>query len=219
MKTILITGTSRGIGLATAKRFLDEGWFVIGTTVSGNVPLHSENLAIIDLDLRSAESIAHATSEIAKLNKKIDVLFNNAGALFDENEAVVKIDLLRKTLEVNLISLIDFTERIIPLMPKSGHIINTSSQAGGLGGQLTGLQYPAYRISKTAVNMYTKTLAARLAPEGIMVSSLDPGWVRTDMGGDEAPRMPEEAANDVFELANRKNPSGRFWRFGNEREW
>lgn len=79
-------------------------------------------------------------------------------------------------------------------------------------------EYPAYRISKTALNMYTRTLAVRLNGM-VTVSSVHPGWVKTDMGGSDADREPEEAAEDIFKLANSHVETGQFWFKGEKFPW
>lgn len=231
MKTIIITGISRGIGKAETLKFLAEGYHVIGTSIEGTVDYTHERLTIFPLDLSKSASIASCAEQIEKHVEKsgirIDILLNNAGALFDDEETRLIVDKLRQTLEVNLIGTIDFTERIIPLINKGGHIVNTSSSAGSLAGA-TDLRkthypyhYPAYKISKVALNMYTRTLATRLTHEetGIIVSSVHPGWVKTDMGGEEAPITPEEAAGHIYTLAISRPESGQFWFKGEKYPW
>lgn len=227
MKIVLITGISRGIGRALAEKYLNEGWKVIGTATSGDLDLEHKNLSFYLLDLTSSESIKSCADAIARSDAKIDILHNNAGTLEDDSETHITIEKLRKTLEVNVIGTIDFTERIIPAMSTDGHIVNTSSAAGSLGdmehieNSHHPYQYPAYKISKAALNMYTRTLANRLKHEGsgIIVSSVHPGWVRTDMGGNEAPISPEEAADDLFKLATSPPATGQFWYKGKKYPW
>ncbi len=222
MKTVLITGVSRGIGKALAEKYLGEGWFVIGTSVSGDADFSDKNLKIFQLDLSSPASIKKCAGEIIGFGKRIDILHNNAGALFDEDETKVVIEKLRKTLEVNLIGTIDFTEQILTLVNDGGHIVNTSSSAGSLNE--AGFEshffgyYPAYKISKAAINMYTRTLANRLG-EKIVVSSIHPGWVKTNMGGEEADLTPEEAANDIYGFATTNKDTGQFWFKGKRFPW
>ena len=223
MKTALITGISRGIGEALAKKFLEEGYRVFGTSLSGKSTISDENFSVHQLDLASSESIKNCVEQIAKTGVKIDILINNAGVLLDEEETVVDLDKLRKTLEVNLIGTIDLTEQIIPLISEKGHVINLSSTAGSLGRADTSSHYPhhypAYKISKTALNMYTKTLAIRLKSKDIIVSSVHPGWVRTDMGGEEADISPEESAQGIFNLAASRPATGQFWFNGDRLPW
>jgi NAD(P)-dependent dehydrogenase (short-subunit alcohol dehydrogenase family) len=220
MKTILITGASRGIGKALTKKFLENGDFVIGTSTSGKVDLIDKNFVVFQLDLSNPGSIKNFADKIASFPKKIDILINNAGIAVEEevDELKIKIDYLRRTLEVNLIGTIDFTEKIIPLINNEGQIINISSKAGSLGFTEYTKNYPSYRISKSALNMATRIWASRLNGK-ITVSSVHPGSVKTDMGGDDAELTPEESAEDIFQLANSKIESGQFWYKGKKFLW
>lgn len=221
MKTALITGIGKGIGKALADKFLAEGFEVLGT-VYAETPGEGERLHVFSLDLSSPESIAACVRQIAETGKKIDVLVNNAGVLLDEDETSVVIEKLRKTLEVNLVGTIDFTERMLPHMNEGGHIVNISSTAGSLeraafpSASHFPMYYPAYKISKTAINMYTRTLALRLQDKDIRVSSAHPGWVKTDMGGEEAEFTPAQAAEGIYDVALSQEETGGFW-FGKER--
>jgi NAD(P)-dependent dehydrogenase (short-subunit alcohol dehydrogenase family) len=220
MKTVLITGVSRGIGKALAKTFLENGDFVIGTSTSGNADWSHERLHLFQLDLSQSKSIEKCVEEITRLHKFIDILVNNAGIAVEEeiDEATINTEFLKKILEVNIIGVTDFTERIIPLMNQGGHIINISSRAGSLGHTGYTLNYPGYRISKAALNMLTRILAVRLSGK-VKVSSVHPGWVKTDMGGSEADLEPKEAARYIFELANSKVETGQFWSMNKKFPW
>ena len=128
MKTVLITGVSRGIGEALAKRFLDNGDFVIGTSTKGMAALQHPNLLVFPLELTDVKSIENCANKIITLNKKIDVLVNNAGTWLEgDDQPNVNPQVLRETLEVNLIGPIDLTERLVISMNEGGHIINISS--------------------------------------------------------------------------------------------
>ena len=222
MKNVLITGIGRGIGQALAKKFLDEGYFVLGTTRDGKIDFKNGNLSVHQLELTSKASIVRCADEILGSKKSIDILINNAGGLFDEEETTVIPDKLRETLEVNLISPIDLTERILSAVNQGGHIVNISSTAGSLSlvGNESHMEghYPAYKISKVAVNMYTRTLALRFKDK-ITVSSVHPGWVKTEMGGENATETPEQAAESIFKLAISKPESGQFWFNGEKIPW
>jgi NAD(P)-dependent dehydrogenase (short-subunit alcohol dehydrogenase family) len=217
MKTLVITGVSRGIGRATTELFLKEGWRVIGLSASGNEPVKHQNLEVHKVDISVSADIERFAKKLLDSSVKIDVLINNAGINID-NSKVISLTSLRKTLEVNLIGLIDLTERLIPAITKGGHIINLSSGLGSLT-DTHDANYPAYRISKVAINMYTRTLAHRLEEERITVSSADPGWVKTDMGTEAAPKFPVEAASDLYSLATTKVEPGCFWKEGRRLEW
>lgn len=221
MKTILITGISRGIGCALAERFLQSGDFVIGTSTSGISPIEHERLLTLQLDLASPESIAACAQFIIDSGKTIDVLMNNAGIWsgVDENP-IIDVGILRKVLEVNLFGTVNFTERIIPVMNDGGHIVNISSRMGSLGGiEKFGINWPDYKISKAALNMVTRILSVRLQDRNITVSSVHPGWVKTDMGGSDADIEPEEAAEDIFTFAISKPETGQFWFKGEKFSW
>jgi len=246
MKTVLITGIGRGIGRALAEKFLIESYRVIGTTTTGKSDFSHPNLIVHQLDLSSAESIDRCCADMARASSKngitIDILINNAGVMFDGDETSVIVDKLRKTLEVNLIGTIDFTEHIIPSMTHDGHIVSISSSAGSLThtdmNHLEGahfpFHYPAYRISKCALNMYARSLAMRMqherqttGPAGsaginehcITVSVINPGWVKTAMGGDDATTTPEEAAENIYNLAISRPETGQFWFDGKKHPW
>jgi len=227
MKTAFITGVGRGIGKALAQEFLKNDWTVVGTSQSGNVDYSDKNLRIFQLDLASVDSIKKCVESVASSHIKIDAQVNNAGVMLDPNETRLNPNELRQTLEVNVIGTADLTEKLIPLISNGGHIVNISSQAGSitdmddLNDSHSPYYYPAYKISKAALNMYTRTLAARLKHEGtdIVVSSVHPGWVKTDMGGEEAPMSPEEAAAYIFKLASSHPETGQFWFKGEKFPW
>lgn len=230
MQTVLITGISRGIGRSLAQKFLSEGYFVIGTSLQNVIDFEHENLKVFQLDLSSDLSIDNCVKEIKNFDnpnltdgqRKIDILINNAGVLEDEEEIVVVKEKLRKTLEVNLIGTIDFTEKILSEINNGGHILNISSSAGSLNNVDISSHkmgyYPAYKISKTALNMYTRTLALRTKGK-IIVSAVHPGWVKTDMGGQEADLTPEQSAQDIFNFAITKPETGQFWFKGENFSW
>jgi NAD(P)-dependent dehydrogenase (short-subunit alcohol dehydrogenase family) len=217
MKTVLITGISRGIGRALTKRFLANGDFVIGTSTNGFVDFKNDNLIVFPLDLSNSESIKECVKKVGESNKKIDILINNAGTWSGEDEQGIQIDRLRKVLEVNVIGTADFTVQILPLVRQGGHIINVSSRQGSME-YVFHSGFPSYQVSKAAVNKFTRVLAAEL--EGKMtVSSVHPGWVKTDMGGQDAEMEPEEAAEHIFKLANSKVETGQFWFKGEKLPW
>jgi NAD(P)-dependent dehydrogenase (short-subunit alcohol dehydrogenase family) len=218
MKKVLITGVSRGIGKATAGKFLEEGWRVLGTSTSGKAAINNDNLQMYKLQLLDSQSVQSLSAEIEKAGERFDVLINNAGASYDRGAEFISIDNLRKTLEVNLIGLIDLTQRLLPHVSDGGQIINISSGSGSLT-EFRGSWAPAYSISKAALNMYTLILAGQLRNRNITVSAFTPGWVRTDMGGPGAPRDPKEPAREIFDLVNSRVESGFFWSQGHKRNW
>jgi NAD(P)-dependent dehydrogenase (short-subunit alcohol dehydrogenase family) len=218
MKRVIITGVSRGIGKATAEKFLQEGWYVIGTSTSGTGDISNANLEMVSLDMSQAQSIQQFVSSLKQKGEKADALVNNAGVLINPDNPVLDVNDLRKTLEVNLFGLIELTENLLPFISNGGHIVNLSSQLASLT-DTSGSRSSAYKISKAAVNMYTRTLAIRLKNRNIRVSSLNPGWVKTDMGGANASRIPAAPASEIFELVTANVESGYFWYQGRKMNW
>lgn len=216
---ILISGCSRGIGLATANLYLENhNVSVIGTSTSGHCTILHPNLKCFSLDLSSSESISNFVSLIKDL--KFDILINNAAILLDvSNQLNVDLQLLKKTFEVNVFGTIELTELILPYMNAGGHIINISSEWGAFSESNFNALHPHYKMSKAALNMYTKLLAKRLEHTNINVSALDPGWTQTNMGGNEAPRKPMDVAQEIVKLSTSIVPSGIFWHLGKARQW
>jgi NAD(P)-dependent dehydrogenase (short-subunit alcohol dehydrogenase family) len=224
MKTVLITGVSRGIGKATAEKFLAEGWKVVGTSTSGKLPFEHENLEAMQLDLSDSESIQDAAEKILAHEEKIDVLVNNAGIALEYDISGVELDKMRKTFEVIVFGTVAFTEKMLGTINEHGHIINIDSNYGSFSSPVEDTYYVGYRMAKAALNMYTRTLALRLGKYSI-VSSLDPGWTNTDMGrlgtdeGEIPTREPEQVAEEIFILATSEVETGHFWFNREKREW
>ncbi|KGP64372.1 short-chain dehydrogenase [Legionella norrlandica] len=213
MKTLVITGISRGIGFEIAKTFLDKGWFVIGTSTTGFSPITHEHLKVYRLNLASPEQI----NDFVKKLPKIDVLINNAAVLLEDwNEEKIDISQLRETFSINLFGTVELTEKCLSKLNNRAQIVNISSGWGAFSSNNSPFQ-PHYKMSKASLNMYTKLLAERL-PQ-ITVSSFDPGWVKTDMGTKNAPKLPAETAQEIYELITKEKKSGYFWHEGKVRDW
>jgi len=222
MKTVLITGISRGAGKAFARQFLDAGWRVIGTSTSGEAPFTSNQLTVYMLDLSRPEQVTSLGTQLASEGLKLDVLINNAGInLSSAVEYPIKtlsIEVLRKTLEVDLIGLATLTEALLPHMQSTGQIVALSSGASAFHPFIPA-GTPSYQISKAALNMYIKTLAERLKDSGITAWLFDPGWMKTDMGGAGGTKLPEQAAKELYELVLRDKQGGTFWTAEGERDF
>jgi NAD(P)-dependent dehydrogenase (short-subunit alcohol dehydrogenase family) len=219
MKYGIVTGSSRGIGLATVKLLLeDENCQIIGSSTAGNHVLNLTNFKCLKLDLSDSHSIAEFVEKIG--NIKIDFLINNAGILIDNwTDCAIDLNRLKKTFDVNVFGTIELTEKLLPLFTPNAHIINITSDWGSFSEHNFDAFQPHYKMSKTALNMYTKLLAKRLEEKQIKVSALDPGWTRTDMGGKIAPRLPQDVAADILNLLNNDVESGQFWHQGKIRAW
>ena len=222
-KIAVVSGANRGIGFEVCRQLAARGFKVVLTArdpAKGKAAceqLKKQGLDVLfhqldPTDERSSEDLAQFLKE--KFGK-LDVLVNNAGVLLPEDKAAtdVSLDTVRKTLEINVIAVLALSQAMIPLMRKNGgKIINISSTMACLTDMDGG--YPAYRISKTALNAITRVLAAELAGSKIQVNSMSPGWVRTDMGGEGAPLSVEQGADTVTWLATLPDdgPTGGFFR-------
>ncbi|MDC6404645.1 MULTISPECIES: SDR family NAD(P)-dependent oxidoreductase [Maribacter] len=219
MKHGIVTGSSRGIGLATVEVLTKQPSFkVIGSSTSGNNPLDNANFQCFKLDLSSSDSITKFAVNLGDI--KLNFLINNAGILLEKWDASkINMEQLKKTFDINVFGTIKLTEKLLPLFKSKAHIINITSDWGSFSEQNFDAFQPHYKMSKAALNMYTKLLAKRLERNNITVSSLDPGWTQTDMGGKIAPRLPKEVAEDILNLLNNEVETGKFWHQGKIRPW
>lgn len=200
MKTVLITGVNRGIGKALAEKYLAEKYRVIGTTRSGKVANTHPLLYIVQLDLASEKSIVRCVKGLK--NFKIDILINNAGVLLDFLEHRVCSSVLKKTLEINLIGTILFSEQMLSHFKQGGRIIFISS-SNGLISRTKSSEHSSYNISKAGLNMYARCLAFRVDPS-LKVSVVMPGLTDTQMGrlGKREPVVsPETIARLIYSFS------------------
>ncbi|MBW4590796.1 SDR family NAD(P)-dependent oxidoreductase [Aetokthonos hydrillicola Thurmond2011] len=196
-KTALVTGGNRGIGFAIAQGLLKEGYEVIISARSlEKAKQASEKLQTfgkvthIELDISNDQSIDQAVETLNKSIDRLDVLINNAGIYPDHNVNILTIsrDLLNSGVNTNTFGVIRMVQAFLPLLEKSqdARIINVSSGMGALDGLTT--TAPSYCLSKLALNGATIMLAEALRSQRIAVNAMCPGWVKTDMGGESAPR-------------------------------
>jgi NAD(P)-dependent dehydrogenase (short-subunit alcohol dehydrogenase family) len=219
MKHGIVTGSSRGIGFATVELLTkDLNIEIVGSSTSEVHNLNRPNFKYLKLDLSSSNSIDKFVENLG--NVKLDFLINNAGVLLEKWDASeINLEQLKKTFDVNLFGTIELTEKLLPLFNSKAHIINITSDWGSFSEQNFDAYQPHYKMSKAALNMYTKLLAKRLEEKHIKVSSLDPGWTQTDMGGKIAPRLPKDVAIDIINLLHADVESGQFWHQGKVRKW
>jgi len=221
-RVALVSGGNRGIGREVARQLAARDYAVVigsrdlakGEEVAREL---GENVTARQLDVTDEESIVHCVASIAEDPGRLDVLVNNAGVTgggWSTSALDVDLDEVRKTLETNLFGAWRLTEEVLPLMRKNryGRIVNISSGMGQLSDM--GGHSPAYRVSKTGLNVLTRMLTAELSDENILVNSVCPGWVRTDMGTQAARRSVEEGADTPVWLATLPDdgPRGGFFR-------
>lgn len=226
-RVVAVSGANRGIGRALVRRFLAAGAQVValvrGATgeAAVRVAFPEHGPAIERCDLTEPASVVAAAARVGACFGRVDVLVNNAGIFLDRGVPADRMDLdvLRATLETNLVGAVAMCRAFAPLIPRGGRILNVSSTMGQLDGGITP-DGAAYSVSKTALNAYTSALAAALAPREIMVDALHPGWVRTDMGGAGAPLDPSEATATALFLATRPpGETGCFWENARKIPW
>ncbi len=230
MPTALITGANRGLGQALVRSFATDGWRVHACC---RVPDKS-------LDLRRVAEAADGLVEVHRLDvaddlqvrglarslegEPLDLLFNNAG-IYGPREGFGSQDFeaWAKVLQVNLLAPLRMVENFVDLVAASERklIANMSSRLGSIAENRGGSSYP-YRSSKAALNMATRSLAVDLEPRGIAVVALHPGWVQTDMGGEEAALTIEESVAGLRRVIAGLtiDESGRFFDYsGAELPW
>ncbi len=216
---ILITGANRGIGKEIAKQMAARNWQVIVTARDYSKAVQSakeigSNSFALQLDVQNEDSVKKAAALIEKEFKKLDVLVNNAGVIGNKSMQEFDLDQISSVLDTNLMGPIRTSKYFMPLLKKSddARIINISSGMGEMAS-LKGGGYGAYRLSKAALNSFTILLAAELEHRKVKVYSMCPGWVKTEMGGNSAPRSLEKGAETAVWLATEsKVASGKFYR-------
>ncbi len=205
MNTILITGANRGIGLALAKQYFEDGWHVFACvrcaknfSVFDDVVSLSKNTAgkitPICLDVSDHEQIKKLPALLSHL--PVDIIFNNAGVFGSSQMAFeqVQSESWLEIFKVNTMAPFLISQVLLPQVVKGKFkiIANMSSIMGSIQEDKEGGYY-MYRTSKAALNMVTKTLAIDLKNYGVTVVSLHPGWVKTSMGGPHALITTEES--------------------------
>jgi NAD(P)-dependent dehydrogenase (short-subunit alcohol dehydrogenase family) len=229
METVLITGANRGIGFALAEALLTHGYAVVAGCRDPGAATRLQELAtsraglvdVISLDVTSDEFLATASANTRQTRERLDVVINNAGLMPKEgHESIADFPLahLQSAFETNVVGCARVIRAFLPLLRGSNRprILNFSSGLGSISTR-DDASYYAYSTSKAALNMLTRSMAFELSPQGITVVAISPGWVRTDMGGPDAPLSPEESAHSLVQAIQTIGPelSGHFLdRFG-----
>ncbi len=223
-KLAAVTGGNRGIGFQICRDLAREGFKVILTSrdlkkgQDAAEKLKDEGLDVkfYQLDIISIDGIENFYQTILNDFGKLDVLINNAAILPEPISSGLSAELqeIKKTMETNVYGTIVLCQKFIPLMIKNnyGRIVNLSSGLGQL--KEMGGGYFAYRVSKTALHAVTKIFASETSHYDIQINCVDPGWVKTDMGGSGATSTPEEGAVTPVWLSSRPKgePSGMFYK-------
>ncbi|WCP67285.1 SDR family NAD(P)-dependent oxidoreductase [Vibrio tubiashii] len=230
MNSVLITGAFRGLGRSLTQVFLSKNYKVIACGRSRDNEIKHENLTFLELDLTDNESISRATELIESKSINVDILINNAGVYLEkeyEETSPIDIDfeLIEKSMQVNFYAPMKLMQSVCKVMKENriGKVVNVSSAWGSysLSEQLEdyGKSF-AYRISKQSLNYTTLLLADELKDyELIDVVAFCPGWMRTDMGGEDGPKNPLESAQEIFELATSHVGSGKFYKGKEKIDW
>jgi NAD(P)-dependent dehydrogenase (short-subunit alcohol dehydrogenase family) len=174
------------------------------------------------LDVADPASIIRIVEEIAHAHGRLDVLVNNAAILYDTWQRAIDADLavVQQAIETNLYGAWRMAQACVPVMRRGGYgrIVNVSSESGSLSGMGGGT--PAYSVSKAALNALTRMLADELRGTGILVNSVCPGWVATDMGGRGGRPIPDGARGIVWAATLPDDgPTGGFFRGGEPLPW
>ena len=223
MKTALVTGANRGIGLEIVKQLADCGFRVWLTArdeqrgMDAFLKLSGSEMALhfLRLDVSDPESIRSATNSLKVEIDRLDVLINNAAILLKDSDDLMNVsdDKLIRVFSINTFGPLWLTRACTDLIGTGSRVINISSGSGEICHGMSSYA-PVYSISKTALNAVTCQLAHALRPKGVLVNAVCPGWVRTDMGGPAASRSVEKGAETPVWMATDPGfrDTGKFYR-------
>ena len=221
MPTTLVTGANRGLGLEFARQYAAEGWQVIAACRAPKGAKELQQIAaasggrirILEMDVTDAASVRAAAAELK--GEVIDLLLNNAGVGGPPGQQLGKLDYAAwaRVLDTNSLGPMRVVEAFLENVANSHlkQVVTITSGMGSIADNTSGGSY-AYRSSKAAVNMVMKSLSVDLAPRGITCVVMNPGWVRTDMGGASGTLSPAESIKAMRSViaALRPEDSGKF---------
>ena len=230
-RVAVVTGGNRGIGLAISRQLAEQGVRVLmtgrnaetGAAAAANLRDQGHDVTFFAAEITDPQALRRLVKYIADQFGRVDILVNNAGIFIDRGSeaATVEMGMVRQTLEVNLFGPWQLCQYLLPLMQRQGYgrIVNMSSSMGSLAEM--GPNSAAYRVSKTALNALTRVMALENQAHDILINTVSPGWVATDMGGPSAPRTPDEGADTAVWLATLPSggPTGKFFRDRQEIAW
>jgi NAD(P)-dependent dehydrogenase (short-subunit alcohol dehydrogenase family) len=224
-RVALVTGANRGIGMEISRQLLQVGMTVImtardaskGQQAAEELARQGNSPVFIEMDVTSENSVHLACKQALQRFGRVDVLINNAGVYLDEGVSILNVPFsdFQTTFEVNLFGAFLTSQALIASMRQNnyGRIVNVSSGYGEMNAT-TSAHTGAYKLSKLALNGLTRLMADGVHGANIKINTMDPGWVRTDMGGSHAPRSPHEGADTAVWLATLPDngPTGGFFR-------
>ena len=227
----LVTGANRGIGFEVVRQLARMGFSVVlgsrdegrGEEAAGELAREGLKVYAGRLDVTDEGSVEDLRRWIEERFGRLDVLVNNAAILYDtwQRAENANFDTVREAFETNTLGAWRVSKTFVPLLRASGRgrIVNVSSESGSLASMGGGT--PAYSVSKAALNALTRMLADELRRERVLVNSVCPGWVATEVGGPSAPRTPEEGARGIVWAATlpEGGPTGGFFRDGEQLPW
>jgi NAD(P)-dependent dehydrogenase (short-subunit alcohol dehydrogenase family) len=229
-RVALVTGANRGLGFETCRQLAQLGLTVIlgardstkGEIAAKQLIERGLDVVFYELDVSNQRHIGRLAHQIEQRFGRLDVLVNNAAILYDTWQSAINadLDIVNQAFTTNLFGPWKLSQACIPLMKRNryGRIVNVSSEAGSL--HYMGSGSPAYSVSKAALNAFSRILAADLHGTGILVNSVDPGWVATDMGGHGGRPIEEGAKGIVWAATLPDNgPSGGFFFDGKPAPW
>ncbi len=220
MNNVLVTGANRGIGLSLCRQLKTQGHNVTAVCRTSSDELDQLNVKTISgVDVTDSASLTQLKQQLG--DTTIDVLINNAGVLSNNVLGEIDYQTVMQQYLVNAIGPLKVTEALLPLLKKGSKVVIVSSRMGSVSDNDSGGHY-GYRMSKAAVNMAGKSLSIDLKPRGIAVALLHPGYVKTDMTGNQGHVDTEHAASGLLRrIAQlRIDNSGTFWHAeGDQLQW
>lgn len=227
-RRICITGISRGVGFETAKLFLREGAELVGVAreperlerARRELDVSGKKLSVLALDLTLRDASARVAAEVEKRFGALDVLFNNAAVQIDgsvKGVAELSDTVMDQAFSQNFWAPYRLVRALLPLLRRGTEprLVNVSSGAGNFES-MRSLDIPSYRLTKWTLNGFTMLLARELAGK-VAVNAFDPGWVKTDLGGPNAPGHPSESAVGALAIVTMPfSETGKFWKDGKE---
>jgi NAD(P)-dependent dehydrogenase (short-subunit alcohol dehydrogenase family) len=233
MKSVLITGANKSIGFESARQLLQKGFYVYLGSRNLEKGLEAvkilkakglTHVEVIQIDVNNQESVSSARDQISKKTDVLDVLINNAGISGNLPQSALDADIdnFKNVLETNLYGVVRVTQAFISMLQKSSEprIVNVSSSVGSLALQSDPnwqfyhhAKYAVYSSSKSALNMYTVTLAYELRDTAFKVNVIDPGYTKTDFNHHQGTGTVEDAAARVvkYALIDKNGPTGKYF--------